>query len=95
MAFGMQIVTTSGLTSVDNLRSVRAVQIIVGTATSGSVSVSSAILANSMLYVEVKDGNASPKVTRGFDTVSWEPYVAPGVSLTTSTNFEILILRFR
>lgn len=90
MAYGVQLRTQNGLTSVENIRTLQTVYSYATTSSAGSFSAPAGLSAsNAVLIAEVHDGKTAPYVYWNSTTVTWG-----GAAVNPSVDLTIHILRF-
>jgi len=93
MAYGMEIRTVDGLTSIDTLRSAQAVINSPKTVASGTQALPTGVTApQCIIFTQVFDGNNPPITSFSGDIVVW---TGNETGAAASTNFTLLVLRYK
>ena len=93
MSYGIAIPTTSGVTSLENVRSLQEVYRALKTTTSGTQVVpSGAVESNTAVFFEINDGGSPPRITWSGSTLTW---TAQPAAFSPTANFFLIVCRFK
>jgi hypothetical protein len=93
MSYGVVIPTTSGVISLETVRSLQEVYRATKTTTSGSqVIPSGAIQSNTAVFFEINDGGSPPSTSWSGSTLTW---TAQPASFSPTANFDLIVCRFK
>ena len=93
MSYGIAIPTTSGVISLETVRSLQEVYRALKTTTSGTQVVpSGATQSNTAVFFEINDGGSPPRITWSGSTLTW---TAQPAGFSPTANFFLIVCRFK